>query len=318
MPNFKKAIQPILFLAFLILILCLKKSGLALAAYVPLPGSVPFGNLPNPGVEGDTGVQIAIKLVSAFYQNTKYIIGAVAVGFITYAGLRMVISQGKEEQIKEQKDILLYGVIGLALISIAEAASLIFSYDEQSKCFFLQNPQCIAGRSILFSEQVGIVIIFIKYIIGAVAVLFIIRAASKLIVAGYSSEVIDKEKKNLIYGILGLIGIIVADTVINGVLYKINPNANYQGDVQPAIDLSAAQKEIVGLTEFLVTYIGPLTILLLIVGALYYLFAGADESRLGTAIRIIVNSLIGLVVIYGAYAIVSTFIGGSIDYTPTP
>src|SRR4051794_31807741 len=48
-----------------------------------------------------------------------YITGAIAVIVIIIGGLRYVISQGNSDQVKQAKDTLLYGVIGVVVAILA-------------------------------------------------------------------------------------------------------------------------------------------------------------------------------------------------------
>ena len=60
---------------------------------------------------------------------------------------------------------------------------------------------------------------------------------------------------------------------------------------------------------FLVAAIaGPFALLSLVGGGLMYVLAGGEEEKVGKAKKIITWALIGIVIIYGAFAIVSTFV----------
>ena len=48
----------------------------------------------------------------------------------------------------------------------------------------------------------------------------------------------------------------------------------------------------------------------IVAGGLMYAMAGGDEEKSGKAKKILVNSIIGAIIIYGAFALVSTIISG--------
>jgi len=55
-----------------------------------------------------------------------------------------------------------------------------------------------------------------------------------------------------------------------------------------------------------------LMILGMVGGGLMYAMAGGDEEKAGKAKKILMNSVLGALLIYGAFAIVTTIISGQI------
>jgi len=128
-----------------------------------------------------------------------------------------------------------------------------------------------------------------------------------------------KEKKTLGLSALGLVLIVFADTIIRKIFYKIDTTA-YPGieGVKPAIDPYRGVQEIVGITNFVVTFISPIAVLIFIIGGIMYLTAGDEEEKTTKAKRMMIAAVIGIVIIYGAFALVSTFVSGQIDAIPKP
>ena len=75
-------------------------------------------------------------------------------------------------------------------------------------------------------------------------------------------------------------------------------------------DTARGVQEIVGITNFVVTWASPVAVLVLVAGAIMYLTAMGDEEKMGKAKKLIVNAIIALIIIYGAFALVSTFVSG--------
>jgi cytochrome bd-type quinol oxidase subunit 2 len=288
-----------------------------LAQLFPLPDSEAYGNVPAPSADASAQVQFA-ELVDGIIQAVRYIIGAVAILFIVYSGFRMVTGWGKEEVYQKARTSMLYAVIGLAAVGLAGEMRDIFSLGTPGKTF-LQDPNQILRSTILFNQGTQIIITFIKYFIGGVAVLFIVRSGLRLITMGGAEDKIALDKKNLLYATIGLIMIIIADTAVNQVFYKVDltryPGA---GGAEPAIDPVQGIKEIIGFTNFMVALVGPIAVLALLAGGVMYLTAAGEEEKMNKAKKLITMALIGIIIIYGAFSIVSTIVMGNFAANPPP
>ena len=289
----------------------------------PLPDSDKYGDIPAP-VQGGTAQQQFAELVFNLVQNARYILGAVAIAFIVYAGFQMVISWGDEESYGRQRNAIFYGIVGLAIVGLAGEAAQIFSvscpaYTPPGQSTipcrpggFIKDPNAIVRTATLFNQQTQIIITFIKYLVGAIAVLMIVRNGARMITMSQNEEALTQDKKNLAYSGLGLLLIIIADNVINNVFYKLDlsryPGA---GGAAPAVDPVQGVKEIVGFTNIVVNILGPIAVLALLAGGILYITAGGQDEKMAKAKRLIISALAGIIIIYGAFAIVSTIIAGN-------
>lgn len=266
-----------------------------------------FTDVPQPS--GESWLDMVWSLLEPVVLNFRYIMGAVAIFFIVLAGFRMVIQGEQEEVMTKQKTNLLYLFIGLAIIAIAGPLTEIFSLEKGSP---FAGQEAMIERAMLFDKQVYIVITFLKYLIGSVAVLFIVRSGAKLATAGGSEEIINTEKKNLAAAALGLIMVIISHVVVKEVLFKVEYEAYYTYGEQALVTLHPERgiQEIIGIINFLVTFAAPAAVLVLVIGGVMYLAAGGQEEQINKAKKIMMSSAIGLVVIYGAFALVSSLIAG--------
>ncbi|MDP2624892.1 MAG: pilin [Candidatus Peregrinibacteria bacterium] len=288
--------------AVIIFILSTKVSA---AGFLPLPE---IEDVPDP--EGE-GLQKAYNAVWELARNFRLLIGAVAILFMVISGIKLVIMGSNEEVATKQKTNILWGFVGLALIAVAGPMGEILDLQDGG---FLADEYTIGYRATLFDKQVTIIITFVKYIVGSVAVLFMIRSGAKLVIAGDSDEVLTNEKKNLMTGALALFLIMVSNVIVKEVLFKTDASeANFSVTGQEAevsFDTARGVQEIVGITNFIVTWAAPLAVLALVVGGVMYLTAFGDEEKMTKAKKIIMNSVLALLIIYGAFAIVSTLISG--------
>lgn len=273
------------------------------AAFFPIPESL-CGVFPCPA--GETGVEIAKSLVGRIVDNVRFLIGAIAIVMIVVTAIKLITAGGNEETFTKQSATLVYAILGLFIVGLAGELASIF---EIGRGGFLKDPNVAIQKSRLFSRAVEIVITFIKYIIGSISVLFIIRNGLRLILLGGNEEEVTKDKKNIFYGLFGLVLILIANPIVNKVFFKID-TSQYPGiePVRPGIDIARLTGELVGVTNLVAALAGPMALLSLVIGGLMYALAGGDEERSGKAKKIIIWSLVGIVIIYGAFAIVSTFV----------
>ena len=210
----------------------------AYAQVIPLPGALcGEGGFPCP--EGSNTVEMAKSLVGKVIDNVRYVIGAVAILMIIISGIKLVMNSGDEEVFKKQVTSIMYGIIGLFLIMLAGDIASIFEVDRGG---FLKDPNVAVQKSKLFSRTVEIVITFIKYIIGGVAVLFTARNGLRLVLLGGNEEEAGKDKKNLYYSV-SVNRMLIANTVVNKVFFKID-TSQYPGiePVRPGVDPAAFAK----------------------------------------------------------------------------
>jgi lysylphosphatidylglycerol synthetase-like protein (DUF2156 family) len=69
---------------------------------------------------GNTAANTANNLVSTIINIISVIVGIVAVIMIIYAGFRYVTSGGKDDSVKGAKNTILYAVIGLVVVALAQ------------------------------------------------------------------------------------------------------------------------------------------------------------------------------------------------------
>jgi len=285
-----------------------------------------YGDIPAPDANASAESKFA-SLVWGGVMSLRYIIGAISIAFLVYSGFRMVTGWGNDETYSQQRANLFYSAIGLAIVGLAGEISNIFAVScpppvagqPNVDCVpggFLKDPNAIVRTSTLFEQRTQIIITFIKYMAGSVAVLEIIISGMRMITMGSNEEKMEQDKKNLIFGVLGLILIIIADTAINKVLYTID-KTRYPGvgGAEPAINFQQGVAEVIGFTNFIVSIIGPLAIAALLGGGILYMVSRDNQENVDKAKRIVTAALVGLIIIYGAFAIVNTFIAG---YFPNP
>jgi hypothetical protein len=262
------------------------------------------GDIPIPPEK--SGQEVMKDLVLGGLAYAKVIIGVVGILYITILGYQLIQASGNEEDITKAKRGLIYTLIAFIMVSMAEDIGKIF---DMEKSTILQSPQEILKRVRLFDKQVEIFMTFVKYVIGVFAAIMVVVAGVKLVTAGGEEEEVTKSKKSIMYSGGGLIIIYVGEIFINKVFYKVDKQV-YTGitGVHPAIDAKEGVAQITGITNLVVSIAGPIAVLMLIVGAIMYATAGGEEEKMSQAKRLIIATLIGIIIIYGAFALVSSII----------
>jgi hypothetical protein len=72
------------------------------------------------GCDDSTAGQTANNLVKTIINIISVIVGIVAVIMIIYAGFRYVTSGGSDDSVKTAKNTILYAVIGLVIVALAQ------------------------------------------------------------------------------------------------------------------------------------------------------------------------------------------------------
>lgn len=262
-------------------------------------------------------VSMLNELKNGLFRNAKYVLGAVAVLFIMLAAVKLIIAGDNEEVVTKQKKAITYAIIALAVIGFADEMAQTLSVAcpaGQPNCAkggFLSDPGAMIQQSSIFNNQVKIFITFIKYLIGGIAVLMLVRNGIRFVALAGSEESVTVDKKNLAFTSIGLILIILASTMINKVFYIVDTSKYPTSEgVTPAISPERGVEEIAGITNYVVSFATPVAILVLIAGGVMYATAGGDEEKMKKAKRMLMLAIAGLALIFGAFAIVGTIISG--------
>lgn len=273
------------------------------ANFMPLPGTE---GLDVAVPEGDTALEKLENFLGPVARNVRIILGALSVLFIVISGFTMVISGENEDTAKTQRKSIFYGIIGLMMISIAGPISEVFDYRQGN---LIDDPENFIERVQIFDGVTQLIITFLKYLLGGLATLMAVRAGAVMVMNGDNDDDIGKAKKQLTVGVGGLLLVIVSDLVIRRIFYI----AEYSTDAEQTVvqlDQNELIRQMVGVTNLAVTFIGPIMMLGIVVGGFMYIMSQGDEDKTEMAKKVVTNSIIGIVIIYGAFAVVSTIVSG--------
>jgi len=239
-----------------------------------------------------------LQQVGITIANTiKNLAGGLAVIWIIIAGARMVLAQGDENTITEQKKAILFGVIGLVTILLVDR-SIDALYGAPGVIRTELTPDTA------FSNEVYGVITFIKAIVGTVAILFIVVSGIKMLVAQGEEEQITKQKRTILYIAIGLIMLAIDRVIINNIF--IIPTQ--QSDQIKSSNITRLINLFGTVIQFILGFVGLIALGALIYGGATMIMNYGNDEMVEKSKKIIKNAVIGILVILSAYTIVASLV----------
>jgi uncharacterized membrane protein len=159
-----------------------------------------------------------------------------------------------------------------------------------------------------FNQQASIIVTFLRYIIQGIALYFIVRSGLALIVGGQESDVLDKQKKVFMWGIVALVLVMGAEVAIKQVIFPIDVLSGAKEIQVGELQIEAGQSLIAQLINMILAFAGGVAVFALIAGAAMYATALGHEESTEKGKKIVIGSLMGLIIIFSAYTIVAEFV----------
>ncbi len=252
--------------------------------------------------EGDTGLEQAEFVIEQFVNLVRLGVGLIATIFAIISAMRLAFSQGDSEAMESAGKTLLYSVTGIIIMAISPDLGKLFAANDGG---LLGTRDVVQERLLVFDNGVRVIITFFKYILTAVATASLVFSGGQMIASANSEEQVSKAKKNFGVTLAALVGLIFADGLIRRVFYRVDTPLS-----EPRVDLGQGMEELVGFINLIVAFMGPISMLTLVAGGLMYAASGGNEETQGKARKMIGVSLLGIIMVYGAFALVSTVIAG--------
>ncbi|MBN2306576.1 hypothetical protein JXD20_01185 [Candidatus Peregrinibacteria bacterium] len=250
-----------------------------------------------------SGEELAIGFAKNLIRIIRNVVGGVALIMGVLYGFRLVIARGQEDVITKQKNNFLYALLGFMMLIIAENVASIFNPERATTAQLIDFD---AAR-----DQLRDITDYIKWLLGSVAVLMMVISSIRMITARGEEEAITKQKRNITWSFLGLLTIMLASNIVNSI-YVLN---------EPAETRAAAAEtgigEFAGVIRLILVFVGPLAIIFTIYAGYIYLTALDNEDRATKGKRMIVEGVVAIVIIYGAYALVNTLTSAEIGFLNT-
>lgn len=259
---------------------------LVAAAAVLLPAYAWAASNPDPGII-QTCVVPGISCLGgdlASYINSTILNGAriafrgLLFGAIIYYGIKLVVMSHSENTLTETRQAIEYAAFGVFLMLGAELIASSF----------------VTGGVVEptgLNTVLGYVITFLKALV-ATALLVNISIQGFRLITAVDDGAMTKARTLLLHGVYGAAIVLLASPLIN-MLASHEPS---QGEL-----------ELVGIANYIITLFGLLAVVALIVAGIL-LVVSVDESLKDRAKKLIIASLVALIVVIAAGALVNFFI----------
>jgi hypothetical protein len=159
----------------------------------PLTGSpvqlaqtlLPFQNAEKyPGVKFDIvkdkkGAEGVLAFVKDLFKNLRQLLGPLLVFFIVGVGMQLVISQGEEEAFNSAMRNFKYLLAGTAIVVFSQEISNLFSLYQGTpggETTFLSGVKQMGEAQNKFKGFLATIIIFLRYLLGGVAVFYVVKS----------------------------------------------------------------------------------------------------------------------------------------------
>lgn len=259
--------------------------------------------LPGTGFETDNdivtqpGLNRISSIVLSIISVLKFVVGAITVLYLTFSLFTIIASTNPSEELDKLKKYIGYL---LAAIVIVFSSDVLFLqvFDLSGDTFLGDEEAAIQAARIGSQEIIGIVRL-IQTVIGTVALLFLIMAGFRMVANAGNEEVIDKAKKQITYSVVGLLLVMVSESLVREIFF-VNDG---QG-----IDAQAANRFILTLTNFISGFVAFGALLSLMYAGFRYIFTPGDEENAGRIKNALVGAVVGIILAAGAFAIANTFI----------
>ncbi len=252
---------------------------------------------------GESGEDMAISFAKNLIHIVRNIVGGIALIMGVLYGIKLVISRGQEDVITKQKANFLYVLLGFMVLIISENIATLF------------NPELATASQVIdfnaARDQLRDIVDYMKWMLGSVAVLMSVVSALRLVTAQGEEEQVTKQKKNITWSFMGLLVVLLASNIVNAVYVIRAP------DETAAASSVVAISEFAGIIRLLLVFLGPMAIAFTIYAGYMYLTALNSEERATKAKRMVVEGVVAIVIIYGAYAMVNTLTSADIGLLTT-
>jgi predicted small integral membrane protein len=245
--------------------------------------------------QGNGGEEIALNAIQRAITLVKYAMGAVALVFGILYAMNLIFARGSEDTIGKQKKNFLWAFIGFVILMAASGVAEIFKPQDAT-------PDQLIDFDAARSQTLNLVT-YMKWMLGSVIVMLMTLSGIKMIMAQGDEAKITEQKKNLVWSGIGMLVILLAGNLVNA-FYVVKDSV-----ASPA-DPSKAALELGGVISLILVFLGPVAVLFTIYAGALYLTALDDEDRTKKAKSMIIGGVMGIVIIYSAYALVNTFFPG--------
>lgn len=215
----------------------------------------------------------------------KTIFIGIAVLYVAWYALSMIMFGGEESVQTEQRKAFGDAARGMAFIGIASFLVDTFAPSATGAALLNETP---------FTVAINRIVDFLTLVTGAFLIFIISLAGFRIIVLQGDESEIDKQKKNFFNGLIGVALLLTARIGVLAILPTGSPDA--------------IVVEIGGIIRFLLEIMAGLAVVSLIASGALYIVALHSDTLRQRAKRILLSTVIILIIVIFAHVLIATFL----------
>lgn len=227
--------------------------------------------------------------------SLKLVLGGVALIYIVYIWIQMIMSMWADDKLTTAKKQLLYAIIAFIFINIPGQLYDIFSWKERNvtelSTFSDVTNQWTWNMFINFfnwnSTVEGWILGFVKIFIVALSIYMFVFSGLSYMSSNWKDDIKKKAKWRFLYWFFGLVFLGVIEAWIK-VVYNWN--------------IPQTQWIFSQLSNLAIFFAGPITIFFLILWGFYYITSAGDETKAKKWIAIIKYTFIAVIILLASYS----------------
>lgn len=256
-----------------------------------------FSGRLHPNSSVDQGTDILTSIIFTVLDFLKYILGTIVVIFVIVQAIQLITAGKRVDEVSEKvKSSFKYIIIGFILIIVAD--------ELVTKVFFGDYGECLASADTAKdcakaggSVAKGVYSLILA-LLSSIAVLVLVLAGFRMVMAGGNEEVVTAQKKRIGWAVVGLILAGVGEFAVKGILFR---DGGTKG-----IDFEAARKLVFTFTNFIAAFIGTASFAVMLYGGYLYVASFGNEEQTGKAKKMITGAIVGILIALAAFGIVRT------------
>ncbi len=257
-----------------------------------------FSDINGPSTVEEIGLDNITGFALQVIRLIQYAMGVIAVIYTIYFASRLIVATDNGDDVYgSAKNYFAYMSIGLlAVFALDVFVTRVFVI---GKVNFLENADTARQFAQIGSAELrGIYNLFQKFL-AAAAVLMITFHGVRLVANAGDEGVVDNAKKNITWGVVGIILVGISEFVIKGILFAENG---------AKLDFENAKRLLVDLTNFVSGFIATVAIVTLIYGGYLYVFSTVGEDNTDKVKEMVKAAVIGILIAAAAFGLVNTAI----------
>lgn len=255
------------------------------------------GIVKNPSSEGQLKSNVSL-IIANIAKDIATIAAYLVIGYVIYGGYLYIFASGDTGKVAAGKKTLTHAFIGLAIVGLAKVivdSIHIAFFDKASEfadnCAMVQciTPEKLISNAISWFIGIG----------GVVAAAFVVIGGIKYITSSGDSSKLQQAKNTIFYALIGLAIVGLAEVIVAFVTNIIN-KADGGGDIEASL---------IVILNNIIAIAGVIAVIFIIVSGVTYMTSAGDPGKIQKAKSTLLYSVIGLIVVALAYAIVNFAIG---------